>query len=302
MLRPMLAFLTHPGFWAVILPFAVALATGLAAWRFLGPPLSALAAGAGLGLGYVAALLAGGGLPTFPPPSGVGALAYWTLLAVAAGLGLDRMRARAVPARAAALGPATAALGGLFALLAAWWALGPAPAEDRTLWFLWTALPILAGGPVLMVRLHAVAGRPGGPANTAVMGLFLAAGLALVANVADTPTDTALALALGAALAGFLVGPVLVARVGFGSTALLALGTVLVFLAVRLGWHSPAPWAAVAVLGMIPFADSVSDRLPLGPVLGRPALKAVARPLILSALCLSVLALAAVVALAGVSI
>ena len=119
----------------------------------------------------------------------------------------------------------------LFALLAAWWALGPAPAEDRTLWFLWTALPILAGGPVLMVRLHAVAGRTGGPANTAVMGLFLAAGLALVANVADTPTDTALALALGAALAGFLVGPVLVARVGFGSTALLALGTVLVFLA-----------------------------------------------------------------------
>ena len=238
---------------SVAVPF---LATGIfaGAIRWIaggrtGKPL----AGAAVGVVFMWALAVHLGVPDFPPAPGGDSILYLMLIALLAGIALDA--AADMTGRPAAAFQLIAMI--LFGLLLAYW-LAPGISA--------VSVAAAAAWAVAILRLRR---RNLAPAVATGMLTTAGIGMTVLIWIGGLAAEWELAMALTAALAGFLIWswPPLSYPAG---VTLLLVGTGGVFaLALRLADAWPASIAAFAVLVFLFFADSA-------------AAKAVKRPLLLS--------------------
>lgn len=233
-----------------------------------------------MGLGVPAGFLAGyvlfEGVPFFPPVAAKQKVFFLVLLGAAAGLTIDAVgRRRALRSAAAVIFPAVCVV----------WLAWRQVAAGPTWEFAITAALLWLGLCLILWRLNATGERAGAQSAVIVL-LATSAGAAVVAMFGRSLSLVLLFVALAAA-AGALVlwayAASLINRspIAFGATALLGGGGALVALACVLALYTPAAsLLALAILLLVPFADTLATRLPLGGslmgrVLGPPVLAAI---------------------------
>ena len=213
----------------------------------VGKPL----AGAAVGVVFMWSLAVRLGVPDFPPGPGGDAVLYIMLIGLLTGIALDA--AADAAGRAAAACQVTAMI--LFGLLLAYW-LGPGVSV--------VSIALAAVWVVAVLRLRR---RNLAPAVAAGMLTTAGIGMIVLTWIGGLAAETELAIALTAALAGFLIWSWPPLSYPAGATLLLA-GTGGIFaLALRLADAWPASIAAFAVFVFLFFADSAAVRVVKRPLL-----------------------------------
>lgn len=238
---------------SVAVPFlATGIFAGIIRWIAGGGTGKSLA-GAAVGVVFMWMLAVHLGVPDFPPGPGGDSILYVMLVGLLAGIALDA--AAGMSGRAAAAYQAIAII--LFGLGLAYW-LAPGIGA--------VSVAAAAAWAVAVLRLCR---RNLAPAVATGMLTVAGAGMIVLMWIGGLAAEWELAIALTAALAGFLIWSWPPLSYPAGATLLLA-GTGGVFaLALRLADAWPASIAAFAVFAFLFFADSA-------------AAKAVKQPLLLS--------------------
>ncbi len=238
---------------SVVVPFlATGIFAGLIRW-IAGGRIGKSLAGAAVGVVFMWTLATRLGVPDFPPGPGSDATLYAMLIGLLTGIALDT--AADMAGRPAIAYQVTAMI--LFGLLLAYW-LEPG----------FSVVSIVAAA-VWVVAVLRLRRRNLAPAVATGMLTTAGTGMIILIWVGGLAVERELAIALTAALAGFLVWSWPPLSYPAGVTLLLA-GTGGIFaLALRLADAWPASIAAFAVFVFLFFADSA-------------AVKVIKRPLLLS--------------------
>ena len=238
---------------SVVVPFlATGIFAGLIRW-IAGGRIGKSLAGAAVGVVFMWTLATRLGVPDFPPGPGSDATLYAMLIGLLTGIALDT--AADMAGRPAIAYQVTAMI--LFGLLLAYW-LEPG----------FSVVSIVAAA-VWVVAVLRLRRRNLAPAVATGMLTTAGTGMIILIWIGGLAVERELAIALTAALAGFLVWSWPPLSYPAGVTLLLA-GTGGIFaLALRLADAWPASIAAFAVFVFLFFADSA-------------AVKVIKRPLLLS--------------------
>lgn len=236
---------------SVAVPFlATGIFAGLIRW-IAGGRIGKSLAGAAVGVVFMWTLATRLGVPDFPPGPGSDATLYAMLIGLLTGIALDA--AADMAGRPAIAYQVTAMI--LFGLLLAYW-LAPG--------FSVVSIVAAAVWVVAVLRLR----RPNlAPAVATGMLTTAGTGMILLIWIGGLAVERELAIALTAALAGFLVWSWPPLSYPAGVTLLLA-GTGGIFaLALRLADAWPASIAAFAVFVFLFFADSAAVKVIKQPLL-----------------------------------
>lgn len=198
-------------------------------------------------LGYLVIL----GLPGFPPPSSTQKLPYLVVLVAILAVVVALVRGRLIVASA---GLAVLAIGGLL------WLSGRRLGGGDILSVALALGPLWLGWLVILFRLARLRNQGQAPA---VMVLVAALGLAGIGIFGASASVGQMALALAAAVGGYLLWNWPRVRFPFGETGLVAAGGSLLLLAsyLILAWPRAYIFVAVAVLVLVFFADGPAGRL-----------------------------------------
>lgn len=253
--------LDHPAIQSGVLPLAIAILLTGAIRLALGAGRGPQAAGAAVGIAFLAGYAAVRGLPAWPPVQAIEKLAYLAAAALAVGLLLDLLRAGATAVR----------IIGVIALVAAIaWVFEAQVRQADPKALIYPAL-LAAGGALALWR---VAGQRAQGVAPAVTVIVAALGLAGVALVSASLSIAQLAGALAAAVGGFALWSWPVARFPFAASGVCAALIPLIALAALATLLTKAPAWALAPLLLVFFADLLS-RLPAGSGRWREALQPV---------------------------
>lgn len=229
---------------------ASAVGAGLAR-LFAGPGMGAALAPVAITIGFLLGYLVILGLPGFPPPSSTQKLPYLVVLVAILAVVVALVRGRLIVASA---GLAVLAIGGLL------WLSGRRLGGGDILSVALALGPLWLGWLVILFRLARLRNQGQAPA---VMVLVAALGLAGIGIFGASASVGQMALALAAAVGGYLLWNWPRVRFPFGETGLVAAGGSLLLLAsyLILAWPRAYIFVAVAVLVLVFFADGPAGRL-----------------------------------------
>jgi hypothetical protein len=260
-------------------PFVVALA-GTVLIRFLaGPGSGAVAAGAAIVLGFVAAHIVIFGLPALPPNGASQKVFYIAVGAVLFGLIVDVTQPPDGVARLVAVIAIAAAIA---------WLLGPQVSLRNPVALVWPGGLILAAWLAVYGRLEALRGEM---LTAPVMILVASVTLAAVGFYGHTASGSQLAAALAASAGGYVLANWPVVRMPVGMAVVASSAVPLALATQFVLFTKTSPVALVLILPIF-----VADRLAARLTPGSGPIADALEPIVLTLVCLVPAALAVWVA------